>query len=101
MPDYRQQQGQICETILCQYLLRRGFWIYRPPAAQGPVDVVAINEEGEVYLFDAKQDSYRVNPGRKKPDRIHRGRTDIQKRLGCRIAYINIEPGDVHMVPDL
>ena len=101
MPDLRQQQGQICETILCDYLLRRGFWIFRPPAAQGPVDVIAINEKAEMFLFDAKKESKRVNPGRNKSDRIYRGRSDLQKLLGCRIAYVDIDTQDVYIVPPI
>ena len=101
MPEPRHQRGQVCETILCEHLLRLGYWIFRPPAAQGPVDVIAINESGEVLMFDAKQDSARVNTGRKKRDRIYRGRTDLQKQLDVYIAYVNIETRDVYCVPPL
>jgi len=101
LPDYRQQNGQICETILCEHLLRLGYWVFRPPAAQGPVDVIAINESGEVLMFDAKQDSSRVNTGRKKRDRIYRGRTDLQKRLNVYIAYVDIKTREIYTVPAL
>jgi len=52
-------------------------------------------------MFDAKQDSSRVNTGRKKRDRIYRGRTDVQKRLNVYIAYVNIETRKVYTIPAL
>jgi hypothetical protein len=50
-------------------------------------------------LLDSKQDAKRVNPGRSKPARIYRPLTAIQKRLGVRMAYIDIETRDVWIVP--
>ena len=52
-------------------------------------------------MFDAKQDSARVNKGRKKRDRIYRGRTDVQKSLNVYIAYVNIETQEAYTVPAL
>jgi hypothetical protein len=101
MPDYRRQQGQICEAILSEWLLRNNYWILRPYAGQGPVDVAAISEEGDIYLFDAKKDARRVNPGRKTRTRIHRVRSDIQNRLGVRMAYVDVDTREVHIVPEI
>lgn len=101
MPDYRQQTGQICETILSEWLLRQGYYVFRPLAGQGPVDVIACNEEGDIHLFDAKAENRRVNPSRKVAARIHRPLKEAQKRLGVRIAYINPDTHEVHIVPPL
>ena len=73
----------------------------RPVAAQCPVDVVAITEDGEVYFFDAKQDAIRTNPGRKIASRIHRVRSPLQKQMGVRVAYVDIDTRAVHIVPAL
>jgi hypothetical protein len=70
-------------------------------AAQGPVDVIAVNDEGEISVLDAKKQSRRVNPGRKCLSRIHLARTAAQKRLGARIAYVDIESRNVHIVPPI
>ena len=83
------------------HLFRNNYWILRPYAGQGPVDVAAISEEGDIYLFDAKKDARRVNPGRNTRARIHRVRSDIQKRLGVRIAYVDIDTRAVHIVPEI
>ena len=101
MPDFRQQQGQICETILTEWLLRQGYYVLRPLAGQGPVDCVAYNDDGEILLLDSKQDASRVNPGRKVAARIHRPRSPLQKLLGVRTAYVDFETRDVHVVPPI
>ena len=101
IPHRCHQLGQICETILCEYLLREGYYIFRPPAAQGPVDVIGISEDGEIVLFDAKKDVFRVNRGRKKADRVYRARSPLQKKMGCRVAYVDVDTRNVHIVPPL
>ena len=65
----------------------------------GAVDVTAVDDAGRILLIDAKKESRRVNPGRKNLSRIHRARTAAQKRLGARIAYVDIESRDVQIVP--
>ena len=37
----------------------------------------------------------------KKPSRIYRVRTPLQKKLGVRIAYVNTSTRDVRFVPQL
>jgi hypothetical protein len=101
LPNFRQQQGQICEHILTEWLLRRGYYVLRPLAGQGPIDVMAYDEEGTIFFFDAKQNSMRINPGRKNKTRIHRPLSETQKRLGVRVAYVDIENRDVHIVPSI
>ncbi len=65
------------------------------------MDVIAINEEAEMSLFDEKKESKRVNPGRNKSDRIYRGRSDLQKLLGCRIGCVDVDTRDVYIVPPI
>jgi hypothetical protein len=98
--DKRHLEGQICETILAEYLMRRGFYVFIPPAGFGPVDVIGISgETGKVYLFDAKKDTKRYLKGRNVPHRIHRVLTEEQKLFGVRIAYVNMDTHKVHVVP--
>jgi len=65
------------------------------------VDCVAYNDDGEILLLDAKQEARRVNPGRKIPTRVHRPLTALQKTLGVRVAYIDLDTRDVHVVPPI
>jgi len=75
--------------------------VCRPLSAQGPGDCVADNDDGEILLLDAKQEARRVNPGRKIPTRVHRPLTALQKTLGVRVAYIDLDTRDVHVVPPI
>ena len=101
MPDWRQQEGQACETILTLWLLRRGFYVCRPLAAHGPVDVVAYDDHGRLYLLDAKKEHRRLSKNRKTATRIHRPLKLNQRLLGVRVAYVDMESGDCHIVPPL
>jgi Holliday junction resolvase len=101
MPDWRQQKGQICETILTEYLLHLGYYVMRPLAGQGPVDIIAYDDHGSLYLLDSKADSQRVLPNRTKPSRIHRSLSKAQRALGVRVAYVDMESRTVHIVPPL
>jgi len=101
VPDWRQQQGQVCETILTEWLLRQGLYVMRPLAAHGPIDVICYNDEGDIYFLDAKQESRRITKDRKTPTRIHRPLTGAQRLLNVRVAYVNIDTRDVHIVPPL
>ena len=96
------QDGQICETILSEYLLRLGYLVFRPYATQGPVDAIAVNPAtGKVYLLDSKKDSRRILAGRNKPTRIYRKLSDQQKKLGVRMAYVNMDTRAVVIHPPL
>jgi len=106
--DKRHIEGQICETILTEYLLYKGFYIFRPQASFGPVDVIAISgKTGKVYLLDAKKERlryFKVKNAKGRgirygPHRIHRVRSKTQKVLGVRIAYVNMDTREVHIVP--
>ena len=105
--DKRHTEGQICETILAEYLLRQNMYVFKPEATSCPVDVIAISKKGTVYLFDAKKDATRAGAGRhsirkrKNEQRIYRVLTPFQKLLGVRMAYVNINTRNVHIVPPL
>ena len=112
----RHGEGLICELILTEYLLHRGFYVFRPQAGFGPVDVIGISgTTGKVYLFDAKKDKYRkINKtlmgdkvgkkGAKKgygPYRIYRVLSEEQKILGVRMAYVDIDTRKITVIPPI
>ena len=114
--DRRHIEGQICETILMEYLLSREFYVFRPQAGFGPVDVIGISGvTGKVYLFDAKKEKLRkINKillgnkvgkqGSRKaygPYRIYRVLSEEQKLLGVRMAYVNMDTRNVHIIPPI
>jgi hypothetical protein len=93
--------GDRCELILAEYLLSKKFYIYTNVLSQrSPIDVIAIHPKtGEIFFFDSKSDSERTNPGRKKPTRIYRKRSDFQKKVGLTMAYVDIETKNIYFVP--
>jgi len=101
LPDRKHQLGQVCEAILTEYMLRLGYFVFRPLAHQGPADLICVNEAGNIILLDSKSDKKRINPGRKKPDRIYRKRSDLQKKLNVRIAYVDSETRKISIIPQL
>ena len=87
-------KGAAAEARLAAHLIDEGNWVFTPICNHdGPIDLIAVNADGEITLFDAKTDSVRVNPGRKVPQRIYRVRKKIQRDLGVKIAYVNQEGG--------
>ena len=100
--DHRHTEGKICEVILAEYFLRHDHYVFIPIAGQGPADLIVINGvTAEVILLDAKKDCFRYVKDRPVYHRVHRKRTPIQKKLGVRMAYVNIDTREVHIVPPL
>ena len=93
--------GKLCELYLEEWLFERGYWVLKPTAEPCPADFVAISPSGDIFLLDSKKESFRVNPHRKKPTRIHRVLSPVQKLLGVRMAYVNMETREVTVVPPL
>ena len=94
--------GGICETILTEHFLRLDYYVFIPLAANGPADLIAVHKvTHKIVLLDAKKDRIRQQKNRRSPSRIHRKRTDVQKKLGVRIAYVNIDTRAVHIVPPI
>ncbi len=99
--DHRHTLGDLCEAIAVKEFTRLGFTVFTTTQAHSPVDIVCVDRAGELYLFDCKANASRVSPGRKTPSRIHRKRTDEQKRLGVRMCYVDEAAEKIHIVPAL
>jgi len=87
--------GDICEAIVAAKLIARGYYVFRSHHGRGPVDIIAINDDGEILLLDVKKDKLRRNPGRKYASRINRVRSDAQKKLGVGFAYVDIDTEEI------
>ena len=60
---------------------------------QSQIDLIAVNDNGDLLLLDAKTESTRVDGSR-----VHRVRTPIQKELGVQLAYTR--NNNVDLMPD-
>ena len=84
------QRGAISEATLALHMIQRDFTVYMPVfRATSPIDLICIhNETQDVVYLDSKSDKQRIIKGRATPSRIHRVRTQAQKKLGVHIAYV-------------
>ena len=101
MPEITHQRGTRSELIAAAHLVNMGYYVFSPVVhQQGPVDIIAVNKEGDIFLIDAKTDSFRVNSNRPKPHRIYRVKTPLQKKLNVIFAYVK-KNNEITFVPDV
>ena len=81
------KKGMVAEQIAIQYLLEKGFFVFKNLYGVGPADLIAINEKGAVEIFDVKTESYRKTwkPG----TRICRKLTQEQKKLKMKFIFVD------------
>ena len=90
--DSRRFIGALCELRLAEWLIENHYWTFSPVINHdSPIDLVAVGQDGEVMLLDSKADNKRVNKNRIAPSRIYRPRSELQKKLGVRIAYVQAD----------
>ena len=84
------QRGAISEATLALHMIQKDFTVYVPAfRAPSPIDLICIhNDTQDVVYLDSKSDKQRIVKGRANPSRIHRVRTQAQKKLGVYIAYV-------------
>ena len=85
-PDHKARDGKRSELIAASWLISQNCYVYAPFIEQGPVDLIALVPTGEVFLFDVK------TVGRRKNGSIiSRLLTDVQRKLGVRLLYVDLE----------
>ena len=99
---FTHNKGQISETILTEYFLRHKFYIFKPTAGFGPIDLVVISSKtGKMYMLDAKTESFRKLKGRSGKPRISRVLSREQRKMGARIAYVNMDTREINIIPPI
>ena len=80
------KKGMHSEQIAILYLIEQGFFVFKNLHGLGPADLIAIDEQGRVEIYDVKSESYRKTwkPG----TRIHRQLTQEQKRLKMKFIFV-------------
>ena len=81
------KKGMLAEQMAIQFLLQKGFFVFKNLYGVGPADLIAINEKGAVEIFDVKTESYRKTwkPG----TRICRKLTQEQKKLKMKFIFVD------------
>tara|TARA_R100001143_G_C3305047_1_gene107444 strand:- start:219 stop:569 length:351 start_codon:yes stop_codon:yes gene_type:complete len=101
LPHITHQYGTRSELVVAEYLVDRGFYVFSPVVHQpGPIDLIAINENGNLFFIDVKTAGLRTKPNRKNPELRYRVRTALQKKLEVRLAYVGRD-NSVLFVPSL
>ena len=79
-------KGYFGEQLAMAWLLKNGYWVFKNPAPQGPVDCVAINQiTHEVILVDVKVLSH--HKGGYTRSKIL---NEKQKQMNVKILYVDI-----------
>ena len=95
MPDEKHMKGTAGELPVARHFVELGYYVYSPVVYQsGPIDIIAVNDNGELLLLDAKTESTRADGSR-----VHRVRTPIQKEIRVQLAYTR--NNNVDLMPDL
>jgi len=93
-PAHQVRDGKRSELIAASWLMSQNCYVYTPFIEQGPIDLIALTPKGELLLFDVK------TVGRRKNGSIiSRLLTDIQKKLGVRLLYVDLETGSCALYP--
>ena len=82
----RHEKGAWAEATATAWLLERGFYVCVNFAAQGPIDLVAIDKTGQCFLLDVK---YIGRTQKRKNMGTFRVRSDLQKSLNVRLFIID------------
>ena len=93
-PDHKVREGKRSELLAAEWLMAQDCYVYTPFIEQGPIDLIALTPKGEFLLFDVK------TVGRRKDGSIiSRLLSDIQKKLGVRLLYVDLETGSCALYP--
>ena len=83
------KKGMHSEQTAILFLISKGYFVFKNLYGVGPADLIAINEEGALKIFDVKSESYRKTwkPG----TRICRQLTQEQKKLKIKFIFVDKE----------
>ena len=85
----KQLKGSWAHQAAIMWLLDKGYYVFSNVFGYGPVDIVAINDLGNIELFDVKSASFRNNKdtlGSKQL--INRTLSETQKDMGVKLLYV-------------
>ena len=84
-------KGVVSELKATEILLKHGLLVYKNVSPNGLVDLIAMDQEGRIFLIDVKTISFRKkykHPSRKE---IRRSPSGQQKKLGVILMIIDGE----------
>ena len=93
-PAHQIRDGKRSELAAAAWLVSQDCYVYSPFIEQGPIDLIALAPNGEMFLFDVK------TVGRRKNGSIiSRMLKPLQLKLGVRLLYVDLETGICALYP--
>ena len=84
-------KGDQAELIAQEYFIKKGYSVFKNISAQGPVDMVILDNDGYTLLIDVKAISLRSKNGWK----VNRVPSKEQDLLGVHLCYVNLDTREV------
>tara|TARA_R100001443_G_scaffold45291_1_gene58313 strand:+ start:59 stop:403 length:345 start_codon:yes stop_codon:yes gene_type:complete len=84
-------KGDQAELIAQEYFIKKGYGVFKNISAQGPVDMVILDNDGYTLLIDVKAISLRAKNGWK----VNRVPSKEQEILGVHLCYVNLDTREV------
>ena len=79
------------ELIAQEFFIKKGYGVFKNISAQGPVDMVVLDNDGYSLLIDVKAISLRSKNGWK----VNRAPSKEQDLLGVHLCYVNLDTKEV------
>jgi Holliday junction resolvase-like predicted endonuclease len=86
--------GKRAELIAAEWLMGQGCYVFTPTTEQSPIDLIALTPDQRFLYFDVKKLARR-----KKGTVISRKLTDIQRKMGIRLLYVDLETRNCALYP--
>ena len=86
MRNRKHIKGDTAELIAAQYFIDSGCYVFKNISQQGPADLVVLNLNGGVDLYDVKAFSIRDKNGWK----VNRSLSDLQKKCNVKFLYVDL-----------
>ena len=90
LPMWPSRKGDLAEYYAITWLWDNGYEVFQNAGCDGPVDIIAMDSEGNIILIDVKM--AKPQPTSRNPDGVAQQgvlRTPIQKKLGVRFLLFN------------
>ena len=91
------KKGQVAEKIAELFLLKKGYYVFKNEFGLGPIDLIAVNEEGKVQPYDVKSVSIRSKNSKFRPGtKVSRALTLEQRKLKVKFLFVD-KNGECHV----
>tara|TARA_R110000744_G_scaffold328793_1_gene434361 strand:- start:161 stop:487 length:327 start_codon:yes stop_codon:yes gene_type:complete len=89
-------RGMVAVNLVHSYLIKKGYQVFNEDQSQGIIDMVAINEEGDILLIDVKALARRTD-GTKINRILRSNQKKLEQILGIKIQliYADVDTGEI------